>query len=154
MQHRIVTTLPFSIDFWASKDKIVRTKLHDSPGVVKIHSESKSMIEQILTWIDSYTMGSEISIFYELGVSEFTQKVLKAIATVPIGEVITYSQLALRAGNEKAVRAVAASCGRNPLPLIIPCHRIVSVSGIGGFAFGVELKEKLIDFERQILLSK
>lgn len=77
----------------------------------------------------------------------FTSKVLAALATVPFGQVITYKHLASLAGNPKAVRAAGSACGRNPFPLILPCHRIVSSGGLGGFAFGMGVKRELLSFE-------
>ena len=66
---------------------------------------------------------------------------------VKFGETIPYSELARRAGKPRAVRAAANACGRNPMGLIIPCHRIVAKNGIGGFTGDINIKKKLLDFE-------
>lgn len=63
--------------------------------------------------------------------TDFRQKVWAGIAAIPCGEVITYAELARRI--DSAPRAVGGACGANPLPLIIPCHRVVAAHGLGGF---------------------
>lgn len=82
------------------------------------------------------------------GLRPFTRQVLREVCRIPRGTTITYGELARRIGRPDAVRATAAALGRNPLPILIPCHRVVSVNGIGGYAFGVELKTALLNFER------
>lgn len=78
----------------------------------------------------------------------FRARVLKALQAIPFGETMTYSQLAALAGNKKAYRAAGTACGRNPYPLVIPCHRILAAKGkLGGFAFGLDLKKELLSFE-------
>jgi len=63
--------------------------------------------------------------------TDFRQKVWASIAAIPCGQVISYSELARRV--ESAPRAVGGACGANPLPLIVPCHRVVAMKGLGGF---------------------
>lgn len=83
------------------------------------------------------------------GVSAFTRQVLRATCSISRGETVTYKELAISMGRPLAVRAVASALGRNPLPIIIPCHRIVASQGkLGGYAFGIELKKLLLDFEQ------
>jgi O-6-methylguanine DNA methyltransferase len=78
----------------------------------------------------------------------FYKTALKQLQQVPFGETLSYAELAKKAGNEKAVRAAGSACNRNPLPLFIPCHRVLQSSGgLGGFAFGLEIKKRLLDFE-------
>ncbi|MBY0517470.1 MAG: methylated-DNA--[protein]-cysteine S-methyltransferase [Bacteriovoracaceae bacterium] len=78
----------------------------------------------------------------------FQEQVWAAIAAVPWGVTKTYLELAQDIGNEKAVRAVAQACGANPLPLFIPCHRIVGTHDIGGFSGGLALKRMLLAAEK------
>lgn len=83
-----------------------------------------------------------------IGVSDFTRHVLKGLLDIPRGQVITYKTLADKIGQPKAVRAVASALGRNPLPVLIPCHRVVAAQGgIGGYAFGLEAKKYLLALE-------
>ena len=78
--------------------------------------------------------------------SDFTRRVLVETRKIEYGTTITYSQLARRIGS-RAVRAVGSALSRNPVPIIIPCHRVVAKNGIGGFSCGVDMKIKLIEFE-------
>jgi methylated-DNA-[protein]-cysteine S-methyltransferase len=80
--------------------------------------------------------------------SEFRQHVWRAVQAIPYGQTITYGELARRIGNPKAVRAVGTANGRNPLPLVIPCHRVVAAGGrLGGYGGGLRLKRRLLDLE-------
>jgi methylated-DNA-[protein]-cysteine S-methyltransferase len=78
----------------------------------------------------------------------FQQRVWKEIARVPFGETITYSQLAARAGAPGSARAAGAATGRNPVAIVVPCHRIVGTDGsLTGYAGGLERKMKLLEIE-------
>jgi O-6-methylguanine DNA methyltransferase len=80
--------------------------------------------------------------------SEFQIKVLKILQKVPRGEVRTYSWLARKAGRPKAARAVGNTMARNPVPILIPCHRVVpAAGGIGNYGLGVAMKRKLLTRE-------
>lgn len=70
--------------------------------------------------------------------------------TIPYGETISYKDEAQRVGNIKAVRAVAQANGANPIPIIIPCHRVINADGtIGGYSSGIEKKRYLLDLEHK-----
>ncbi len=82
-------------------------------------------------------------------VSGFTRRVLEAVKKIPYGKVLTYKQVALLIGNIKAVRAVGNSLGKNPVPIIIPCHRVIrSDKTLGGFSSGIEIKKRLLAIEQ------
>ena len=84
--------------------------------------------------------------------SEFHQEVLRATARIPCGEVRTYSELAETVGRPRAARAVGTAMARNPVPLLVPCHRVVpSGGGVGKFGFGSGLKAKLLAGEGVVL---
>ena len=80
--------------------------------------------------------------------TQFQQKVLSACASIPYGETMTYGEVARLIGNPKASRAVGGALHINPCFIIIPCHRGVSSSSLGGFGFGPEVKEKLLSLEK------
>lgn len=83
--------------------------------------------------------------------SQFAKKVYKAVLSIPLGEVRTYKWVAAKAGNPKATRAVGQILKRNPYPLLIPCHRVVSSKGDpGGYCFGKRKKTALLNLERLI----
>jgi methylated-DNA-[protein]-cysteine S-methyltransferase len=82
------------------------------------------------------------------GVSPFTQSVLTATTHVPFGHLSTYRDIAQQVGRPAATRAVGNALGRNPIPVIVPCHRIVrSDHSLGGYTGGLEIKEQLLSLE-------
>ncbi|MBN9412832.1 MAG: methylated-DNA--[protein]-cysteine S-methyltransferase [Candidatus Paracaedimonas acanthamoebae] len=80
--------------------------------------------------------------------TEFQKKVWQALLTIPFGETRSYAQIAQQIGNPKAVRAVGAANGKNPLSIIAPCHRVIGTNGkLTGFAGGLETKAFLLKLE-------
>jgi methylated-DNA-[protein]-cysteine S-methyltransferase len=78
----------------------------------------------------------------------FRREILRALATVPPGEVVTYTGLAAMAGRPRAVRAAGTACATNPLPIVVPCHRVVRADGLlGGYGGGVAMKAWLLGLE-------
>lgn len=79
----------------------------------------------------------------------FQLAVWSALLEIPRGKTLSYAQLARAIGKPKAVRAVGSACGANPLPFLVPCHRILRSDGsLGGFAFGSTMKQQLLDREK------
>ncbi|MGI5964400.1 MAG: methylated-DNA--[protein]-cysteine S-methyltransferase [Candidatus Methanomethylophilaceae archaeon] len=82
--------------------------------------------------------------------TEFASSVWKEISKIPYGETITYSELAKRSGNLKAYRAAGTACGKNPIPIFIPCHRVVpSSGGVGFYGGGSQMKYRLLALEEK-----
>lgn len=80
--------------------------------------------------------------------TEFQCEVWRNLLKIPAGEVVTYAELARRSKRPKAVRAVGTACGANPVPILVPCHRVVgSNGGLGGFGGGLPTKKKLLKAE-------
>lgn len=77
----------------------------------------------------------------------FEKATLQCARRIPRGTVTTYSQLAAQVGSPRAARSVGNALRHNPVPLFVPCHRVVSVSGLGGFAWGLNAKRKLLELE-------
>lgn len=108
-----------------------------------------SLVKQAYEQIQQYLKQSNTqfhSSFYQQQGTAFQQRVWKAIAAIPLGQVATYGQIANQIGSGS--RAVANACGANHIPLIIPCHRVVAQNGIGGFMQG---KEYGLSFKRWLL---
>lgn len=83
--------------------------------------------------------------------TEFQKKVWAQLRTIPYNSLVSYGEIAKKLGNPKAARAVGAANGKNPIPLIIPCHRVVGANGnLTGFAHGLAIKEKLIALEQAL----
>ena len=82
------------------------------------------------------------------GMTDFQRRVLTATARVPYGELTTYRQVARGAGNEQASRAAGAAVGSNPVPIVVPCHRVLHTGGgLGGYGGGLDRKEFLLRLE-------
>ena len=78
----------------------------------------------------------------------FQRSVWKRLEEIPYGETISYAELAKRVGNPKAARAVGSANGKNPLPIVIPCHRVIAADGtLGGFGGGLPTKTTLLELE-------
>lgn len=99
-------------------------------------------------WAGKRTEAFQVDLDLE-GFSCFYGKVWLQTMQIPPGQVQTYGELAKEVGSPKAYRAVGGAMAANPFPLLVPCHRIVAASAIGGFSSpgGVPLKQKLLDFE-------
>ena len=83
------------------------------------------------------------------GAPDFQKKVLAAARRIPFGEVRPYAWVAQRIGHPRAVRAVGTALGRNPVPFIVPCHRVLQTGGgLGGYLFGTDVKRRLLSLER------
>jgi methylated-DNA-[protein]-cysteine S-methyltransferase len=81
--------------------------------------------------------------------TEFMQKSWDALCKIPYGTTVSYKDLAIAVGNVKAVRAVGLANNRNPIPIFIPCHRVIGSNGkLVGYRGGLDLKEKLINLEK------
>ena len=80
--------------------------------------------------------------------TDFQRRVWQLLREIPYGQTISYAELARRAGNPKAMRAVGAANGRNPLPVVVPCHRVIGADGsLTGFGGGIERKRWLLERE-------
>lgn len=80
--------------------------------------------------------------------TDFQQRVWSCLLTIPYGETISYRELAERVGSPRAFRAVGNANGKNPLPVLIPCHRVIASDGsLGGYSYGLDLKQELVRLE-------
>lgn len=106
-------------------------------------------------WLDSYFDKKEPSwippVIYPK--TTFAKKVINEVLNIPFGRCKSYSDIAKNIDNPKAYRAVAQVLKRNRYPLIIPCHRVISKKGIGGYNLGVGIKRKLLEFEKCELIN-
>ena len=108
------------------------------------------LIEQALAELRAYADGSCLTFNVALDLRHlptFTERVLLTLLLVPAGQLLTYGQLAAKAGSPKASRAVGGAVGRNSIPVIVPCHRVVASNGIGGFGLGLPCKRALLAME-------
>jgi len=92
----------------------------------------------------------EFDLPLKLNGTEFQVSVLEALLNIPYGQTTSYGEIARRIGRPKAVRAVGAANGRNPIPIVVPCHRVIGVTGdLTGFGGGLDTKEALLRLEAE-----
>jgi O-6-methylguanine DNA methyltransferase len=112
----------------------------------------KKAPENLAQKFDAYFRSKKID-FSKLGLdvkgTYFEQKVWKACQEIPHGEVRSYSWIAKQIGKASASRAVGNALNKNPVPIVVPCHRVISTSGIGGFASGLKMKRMLLELENR-----
>lgn len=114
-----------------------------------------SLFKSTLAQVNEYTKGAQrkfdIPYGFQMG-TPFQQKVWDSIAQVPYGQTLSYKKLAEGLGCPKSIRAVAAAVGKNPISLLIPCHRIIGTNGsLTGYAAGLDLKRALLALEKTSL---
>jgi methylated-DNA-[protein]-cysteine S-methyltransferase len=101
--------------------------------------------------LKAYLSGKPVRFAGRLDLSSgtpFQQKVWRALQTIPRGQTRSYAWVARKIGKPKAFRAVGAACGANPVPIIVPCHRVLASDGsVGGFGGGLALKKQLLRLE-------
>ncbi len=115
-------------------------------------TENPKPLQEALLQLDAYFSGKlkTFSLNLCLDVRPFQKKVLTALRRVPYGETISYGELAKKIGNPKASRAVGQANAKNPIPIVIPCHRVIGGSGkLTGFGGGIAVKQSLLDIEQQ-----
>lgn len=123
-------------------------KERDIPLVSK--TDKYPLISMAVTQLKEYFSGARKSFDLPLDLkgTEFQMKVWKELQRVPYGKTLTYKDIAAKVKSPKAVRAVGTANGKNPLCVIIPCHRIIGSNGkLSGYAWGIDLKEKLLKLE-------
>jgi methylated-DNA-[protein]-cysteine S-methyltransferase len=116
------------------------TKLHpDDPYMFNIHSELNEYFND---------RRKVFSVPLNIEGSDFQKLVWKEVLKIPFGKTITYRQLSIRIGDEKSIRAVGKANSQNPLPILIPCHRVIGNGGkLVGYSGGLKIKEKLLELE-------
>ena len=112
-------------------------------------------VSGVLEQLDSYFSGNvtRFSIPLDLRVpTDFTDRVLRNASRIPFGQTMSYGEIAKRVDSPRASRAVGAALGRNPIPIVVPCHRVIASDGrIGGFTGGLAIKKALLRLEGHLL---
>jgi methylated-DNA-[protein]-cysteine S-methyltransferase len=114
------------------------------------NTEVPLCLKECLKQIDEYFKGNrkEFSVQLKLDGTDFQKKVWRELMTIPFGKTVSYRDIAKGIGNIKAVRAVGNANGKNKIPIIIPCHRVIASDGsMGGFSSGIWRKEWLLKHE-------
>ena len=127
------------------------TRLAFGADVLEGTRVSNTVMNRCASQMQEYLAGKRQAFDVPLSIhgSDFQLSVWSEIAKIPYGEQATYSQIAERIGKPSAYRAVGSAANKNPLPILVPCHRVVGSNGaLVGYAFGLKLKEFLINLER------
>ncbi len=129
----------------------------DVPVTFHAREEETPLTAQAADQIRQYLHGQRQTFTLPLAPhgTEFQQAVWKALAQIPYGHTCSYKDMAIAIGNPKAVRAVGMANHHNPIPFIIPCHRVIGADGsLVGYGGGLALKKRLLDLERSVLATK
>lgn len=113
---------------------------------------SEVFFEEAQQQIQAYFLGESVSFNLKLNPkgTEFQKMVWTSLQSIPAGEIRTYKEVAIAVGNPNGSRAVGLANNRNPIPILIPCHRVVGANGkLVGYAYGLELKRELLNLEIQ-----
>lgn len=110
------------------------------------HSQSSELAEELIKYVTDGIPRPKVEPDLS-GLNDFHRKVISVVMNIPRGRTMTYGQVAALAGHPGAARAVGNIMARNPFVILVPCHRVVAKQGLGGFGWGLEAKERLLEFE-------
>ena len=119
-----------------------------SPRVLEAPAQLDDVRRQLDLYFEGRLHEFDLELDWQLS-KGFRRRALRAIDRIPYGRTRSYTQIAASAGNERAVRAAGTACGSNPIPIVVPCHRVLRSSGaLGGYGGGLPMKEALLEMER------
>lgn len=119
-----------------------------SPRVLEVPKRLDEERRELEAYFEGKRDHFEVPIDWSLTHPGFRSRALHAVARIPYGRTKTYAEIARAAGNERAFRAAGTACGHNPIPLFVPCHRVVqSGGGVGNYGGGPEMKRALLSLE-------
>ena len=118
-------------------------------------SEATGELDEAVRQLREYAAGerSEFDLPLDLHGTDFELSVWAELGRIPFGETRTYGDIARALGDAGASRAIGGANGRNPLPVVVPCHRVVAANGLGGFSGGAGIKERLLSHEGALLFG-
>ena len=135
---------------YSDKKELYGLEFYKNTQINKEWIEDKTIFQNVIIQLEKY-FNKELKSFdvpLRLSGTPFQKRVYSQLLQIPYGSTISYQELAKRVGNEKASRAVGNANGKNPIAIIIPCHRVIAKNGsIGGFSGGIDIKRKLLEFE-------
>jgi methylated-DNA-[protein]-cysteine S-methyltransferase len=121
-----------------------------SPRVLEAPGELDEVRRELEQYFEGDRRRFELPLDWRLS-RGFRCEVLRKLVRVPYGETATYAEMAIRAGRPRAYRAAGSACGSNPMPIVVPCHRVVpSGGGLGNYGGGVDVKKYLLELEGAI----
>lgn len=120
------------------------------PEQTKMSGRAEKILDAACRQLSEYFQGARTSfdLPLDLGGTDFQKQVWSELSRIPFGRTVSYADIARKIKNPKAVRAVGSANGKNPVCIIVPCHRVITSDGrIGGYAGGVSIKSKLLSLE-------
>jgi len=139
--------------FFGDNEQVVQQQLRQTFPCARLHYEPAGLaaaLAQIVALLENPAQVCHLPL--DTAGSAFEQRVWQALREIAPGQTASYSEIAVRIGNPRAVRAVAAACARNRLALLVPCHRVVRRDGkLAGYRWGMERKRMLLAQEALIL---
>ena len=143
-----------AVDFGFSEHSFVdRVQRHNTARLVKSSAEVKTFLKQLNQYLGGKRIAFDLPIDYSV-LTAFQKKVLTTALKIPRGQVLTYGDVARKIGRPRAARAVGQALGSNPMPIVIPCHRVLGSDGsLHGYSGGggIKTKEWLLKLEGAIL---
>jgi AraC family transcriptional regulator of adaptative response/methylated-DNA-[protein]-cysteine methyltransferase len=134
-----------SVNVGESEDELVSALRKEYPRAQLVKTEQ---VERLLKELRRHLRGQEVRLPLDIRATDFQVKVWSALQRIPIGETRSYSEVAEMIGEPRAVRAVANACASNPVPIIVPCHRVIRKDGsLGGYGLGLPCKIMLLTNE-------
>jgi methylated-DNA-[protein]-cysteine S-methyltransferase len=135
----------------SDNNKITKLIFCKTPDIIE---KSESLVlQQCCSELDEYFAGKRKIFDVEISFTgtSFQNNIWQELLKIPYGKTISYAALAKAAGNPKACRAAGSANGKNPIAIIIPCHRVIASDGtLGGYAYGLDVKKQLLDIENKI----
>ncbi|HUI53609.1 MAG TPA: methylated-DNA--[protein]-cysteine S-methyltransferase [Bryobacteraceae bacterium] len=125
-------------------------EFNPGPALSGEQNNDNALLREVATQLQEYFAGKrrEFRLVLDMQGTEFQKRVWRQLETIPYGETRSYAQIAGAIGRPKAVRAVGAANGANPIPIVVPCHRVIGSSGkLTGYGGGLPLKKKLLELE-------
>jgi methylated-DNA-[protein]-cysteine S-methyltransferase len=125
-----------------------------APTDVALWHEDAGAFKEVSAQLAAYFAGelTEFDVPLDMTGTDFQRRVWQGLRQIPFGETWSYAQLAGKVGNAKACRAVGLANGRNPIGIIVPCHRVIGADGsLTGYGGGLDRKSWLLDHERRVL---
>lgn len=127
----------------------------EASSLIHLHEDDPFMFN-VFGELSEYFKGirKKFSVQLDLQGTDFQKKVWHELLKIPYGKVTTYKALAVKLGDEKSIRAVGKANGSNPIPIIVPCHRVINTGGaLGGYSAGLEVKRRLLELEGSLSLE-
>ena len=151
LYHQAVRTPIGVLNITASEEAIYTVQLSNDNSILpeeKPSTLTATACAQITNYFSGKLQAFDLPLAFEG--TDFQQQVWLELLNIPYGKTISYGELAEKIGNKKSVRAVGAANGKNRIPIIVPCHRVIAANGkLQGFALGLDVKRYLLNLEYQ-----